>query len=97
VCAACSLKVPCTTNRNSRSLRRSPRDQFIDIVRAYERTEPYQKVVRKRQGVNRAFVRRGQALARYAPLPDEDAREGQHRSLDDSHRPEHEAPTDLRR
>jgi hypothetical protein len=49
VCAACSLKPRCTTNKNGRSLRRSPRDQYIDIVRAYEETEPYRKALRKRK------------------------------------------------
>jgi transposase len=49
VCAACSLKPRCTTNKNGRSLRRSPGDQYIDIVRAYEETEPYRKALRKRK------------------------------------------------
>ena len=49
VCAECSLKPRCTTNKNGRSLRRSPKDEYIDIVRAYEETEPYQKALRKRK------------------------------------------------
>jgi transposase len=49
VCAACSLKPRCTTNKNGRSLRRSPKDEYIDLVRAYMRTEPYQKALRKRK------------------------------------------------
>jgi transposase len=49
VCAACSLKPRCTTNKNGRSLRRSPKDEHIDMVRAYMRTEPYRKAVRKRK------------------------------------------------
>jgi transposase len=48
-CAACSLKPRCTTNKNGRSLRRSPKDEHIDIVRAYMRTEPYRKALRKRK------------------------------------------------
>jgi hypothetical protein len=47
VCAACSLKPRCTTNKNGRSLSRSPRDQYIDIVRTYEESEPYRKALRK--------------------------------------------------
>ena len=42
-------------------------------------------------------VRGGQALARHASVPDENAREGQRRSPDDGHRPEHKAATRLRR
>jgi hypothetical protein len=49
------------------------------------------------QGVDRAFVRGGQALARYAPLPAEDTGEGQRRSPDDGHRAEHKAATRLRK
>jgi transposase len=49
VCAECLLKPGCTTNKNGRSLRRSPKDEYIDIVRAYMQTEPYQKAVRKRK------------------------------------------------
>jgi transposase len=49
VCAACSLKPRCTTNKNGRSLRRSPKDEYIDIVRSYMRTEPYRKAIRKRK------------------------------------------------
>ncbi len=49
VCAGCSLKPRCTTNKNGRSLRRSPKDDYIDIVRAYEETEPYRKALRKRK------------------------------------------------
>jgi transposase len=49
VCAACPLKPRCTTNKNGRSLRRSPKDEHIDIVSAYMRTEPYRKALRKRK------------------------------------------------
>jgi transposase len=49
VCAACSLKPRCTTNKNGRSLRRSAKDEYIDLVRAYMQTEPYQKALRKRK------------------------------------------------
>ena len=49
VCAACSLKPRCTTNRNGRSLRRGPGDEYIDLVRAYIETEPYLKAIRKRK------------------------------------------------
>jgi transposase len=49
VCAACSLKPRCTTNKNGRSLRRSPKDEYIDLIRAYMETEPYQKALRKRK------------------------------------------------
>ena len=46
-------------------------------------------------GVDRAAVCGGQALARDAPVPDENPGEGQHRSPDDSRRAEYEAAVDL--
>jgi transposase len=49
VCAACSLKPQCTTNKNGRSLRRGPGDEYIDLLRVYMQTEPYQKAIRKRK------------------------------------------------
>jgi hypothetical protein len=49
VCAACSLKPQCTTNKNGRSLRRGPGDEYIDRVRAYMETEAYKKAIRKRK------------------------------------------------
>jgi len=49
ICAACSLKPQCTTNKNGRSLRRGPEDEYIDLLRAYMLTEPYQKAIRKRK------------------------------------------------
>ena len=49
VCAACSLKPRCTTNKNGRSLRRGPKDGYIDLVRSYMETEPYRKAIRKRK------------------------------------------------
>ncbi len=49
VCAECSLKPRCTTNKNGRSLRRGPRDEYIDLVRTYMETEPYRKAIRKRK------------------------------------------------
>jgi hypothetical protein len=38
VCAECSLKPICTTNKNGRSLMRSPKDEYIDLIRVYEET-----------------------------------------------------------
>jgi hypothetical protein len=49
VCAACFLKLRCTTNKNGRSLRRSPKDEYIDLIRAYMETEPYRRALRKRK------------------------------------------------
>jgi hypothetical protein len=34
------LKSRCTTNKNGRSLRRSPGEEYIDLVRTYAETEP---------------------------------------------------------
>jgi hypothetical protein len=49
VCAACYLKPQCTTNKNGRSLRRGPGDEYIDKLKAYMQTEPYKKAIRKRK------------------------------------------------
>jgi hypothetical protein len=49
VCAACSLKARCTTNKNGRSLRRRPGDEYVELVRTYMQTEPYLKAIRKRK------------------------------------------------
>jgi transposase len=49
VCAACSLKPQCTTNKNGRSIRRGPGDEYIDKVKAYMQTGPYEKAIRKRK------------------------------------------------
>jgi hypothetical protein len=40
VCAECALKPRCTNNKNGRSLRRSPGEEYIDLVRTYAETEP---------------------------------------------------------
>ena len=49
VCAACSLKPRCTTNKNGRSLRRRPGDEYVELVRAYMQTESYLRAIRKRK------------------------------------------------
>ena len=49
ICAVCSLKPQCTTNKNGRSLRRGPGDEYMDLLRAYMQTELYQKAIRKRK------------------------------------------------
>src|SRR3712207_4345610 len=49
ICAVCSLKPQCTTNKNGRSLRRGPGDEYIDLLRAYMQSELYQKAIRKRK------------------------------------------------
>jgi hypothetical protein len=49
VCAECSLKPRCTTNKNGRSLRRRPGDEYAKLVRATVRTESYLRAIRKRK------------------------------------------------
>lgn len=54
------------------------------LVRAYvdgRRIATLPESAKETQGVDRAAVRGGQAVARDAPLPDEDTQEGQRRSL----------------
>jgi transposase len=48
ICNACPLKEHCTLSEHGRSLRRSFDEEYLDRVRAYHMTEPYQKAMRKR-------------------------------------------------
>ncbi len=47
-CNACPLKEHCTDSERGRSLRRSFDEEYLERVRAYHTTEPYQKAMRKR-------------------------------------------------
>ncbi len=47
-CNACPLKEHCTSSEHGRSLRRSFDEEYLERVRAYHTTEPYQKAMRKR-------------------------------------------------
>jgi hypothetical protein len=47
-CNACPLKEHCTDSEHGRSLRRSFDEEYLERVRAYHTTLPYQKAMRKR-------------------------------------------------
>jgi Transposase DDE domain len=47
-CNACLLKAQCTTSDQGRLLKRSFDEEYLEQVRAYHATEPYQKAMRKR-------------------------------------------------
>ena len=47
-CKACQLRERCTSNKAGRNLRRGPLEEYVDRVRAYRGTEPYEKALRKR-------------------------------------------------
>jgi hypothetical protein len=47
-CRACQLREQCTSNKAGRNLRRGPLEGYVDRVRAYRGTEPYEKALRKR-------------------------------------------------
>src|SRR5260221_4447525 len=47
-CNACPLKPQCTTSDQGRLLKRSFDEEYLEQVRAYHVTEPYQKAMRKR-------------------------------------------------
>jgi transposase len=47
-CRACQLREQCTSNKVGRNLRRGPLEGYVDRVRAYRGTEPYEKALRKR-------------------------------------------------
>jgi hypothetical protein len=48
-CNACRLKSQCTTSNHGRQVRRSLDETYVERVRGYHATEPYQKALRKRQ------------------------------------------------
>jgi hypothetical protein len=48
-CNACPLKPECTEAEHGRTLRRPIESAYLDRVRGYHATEPYQKAMRKRQ------------------------------------------------
>ena len=47
-CNACPLKPQCTTSDQGRLLKRSFDEEYLEQVRTYHATEPYQKAMRKR-------------------------------------------------
>jgi hypothetical protein len=47
-CRACQLRERCTSNKAGRNLRRGPLEEYVDLVRTYRGTEPYEKALRKR-------------------------------------------------
>jgi Transposase DDE domain len=48
-CAACPLKPKCTGGRGGRFVHRSFDEAYLERVRDYHATEPYQKAIRKRR------------------------------------------------
>jgi hypothetical protein len=48
-CNACALKARCTDGAKGRQVKRSFDEAYLDRVRGYHATEPYQKAMRKRQ------------------------------------------------
>ncbi len=48
-CNTCPLKAECTEAEQGRTLRRPIASVYLDRVRGYHETEPYQKAMRKRQ------------------------------------------------
>jgi hypothetical protein len=48
-CAACALKLQCTSSTEGRRIHRNMDEDYLDRVRAYHQTEPYQKAMRKRK------------------------------------------------
>jgi hypothetical protein len=76
----------------ARSLRRIPRSRA-----PLRRNAPIRESPQKEEGVGRAFVRRGQRLARDEKVPTAEAREGKHGSFADRLGPKREAPAGLRR
>jgi hypothetical protein len=47
---ACELRQRCTTTKKQgRYLRRGPLEEYVDFVRAYQGSEPYEKALRKRR------------------------------------------------
>ena len=91
-CNACALRAHCTTSRAGRRVGRS----FDEDVPGPGARLPRDRALRQgdaqAEGLGRAALRRGQGLARAAPLPAAGAGEGQRRGAADRRRPEPEAP-----
>lgn len=49
VCAACSIRAQCTPNKRGRTIFRHFDEGYVDRVRAYQGTLPYEKALRKRR------------------------------------------------
>ncbi|HVI79257.1 MAG TPA: IS1182 family transposase [Candidatus Acidoferrum sp.] len=48
-CKTCELRSRCTSNKLGRNLRRGPLEGYLDRVRSYAGTHPYEKALRKRK------------------------------------------------
>jgi hypothetical protein len=48
-CKACPLKEKCTTSEQGRYLRRTPLEEYVNLVRTYRGSGPYEKALRKRE------------------------------------------------
>ena len=48
-CDACALRPKCTTNKDGRTILRHFDEEYLDRVRGYRHTHPYQKALRKRR------------------------------------------------
>jgi transposase len=49
ICEACALKPQCTSRKEGRRIHRSMDQDYLDRIRSYHQTEPYQKAMRKRK------------------------------------------------
>jgi transposase len=49
ICNACLVKAECTASEHGRIVHRSFYEEYLDKVRGYHTTEPYQKAMRKRK------------------------------------------------
>lgn len=49
ICPACPVKAACTPSPRWRAVHRHVAEEYLDRVRGYHQTQPYQKAIRKRQ------------------------------------------------
>jgi hypothetical protein len=49
VCATCALRLQCTTAMRGRRIGRRLDEEYLDRVRGYHATEPYEKAIRNRK------------------------------------------------
>ncbi len=49
ICAACSLRPQCTESKNGREVLRYYDEDYVDLVKGYRGTFPYEKALRKRR------------------------------------------------
>ncbi len=89
-CAACARRAECTTSQRGRRVGRSLAETYLGA--RLPRDGGVRQGDAETQGLGRTALRRGERLARLAPLPAPRIGEGQRRRVAHRYRPEPQAP-----